>query len=398
MIRILLVPTSDFLGHPFPQRHNHIFERLGRHGDFEVHVVRFKLFERARLHTDLTIHELGSQSSKGVAQYYLVNALDHANQIRRIVRQEKIDLLVLSNIAAPFAYTFMDRISSLHAQIVVDLPDYFPTSAAGYLFDVNKTSGKMFAGLLDLPLRYMIRRASLVTVASHALAGYAKNAGACKVALVPNGISENFFTLADGGKIRKKLGFADEDLIIGYVGSIEFWLDMKCLIDAIARVKKKLPAKLLIIGKQLQTNYSRMVSQWINRAGIEEQTTWLDFVPHQQVPEYMAGLSIGAIPFDINNPTAFYAAPNKMWEYLSQSRPVIATPIPEIVRDSEAVFLASNPDEWVSSIELITREPEITTRKTEIGRKKALTRTWDKSAETLATELDKLNASANKRP
>jgi hypothetical protein len=27
-VRVLLIPSSDYLGHPFPQRHNQIFERL----------------------------------------------------------------------------------------------------------------------------------------------------------------------------------------------------------------------------------------------------------------------------------------------------------------------------------------------------------------------------------
>jgi len=41
MKRVLLVPSSDYLGHPFPQRHNQIFERLHDGEGFEVHVVRF---------------------------------------------------------------------------------------------------------------------------------------------------------------------------------------------------------------------------------------------------------------------------------------------------------------------------------------------------------------------
>jgi hypothetical protein len=43
-IRIVLIPSSDYLGHPFPQRHNHIFERLHDGKEFEVHVVKFHMY------------------------------------------------------------------------------------------------------------------------------------------------------------------------------------------------------------------------------------------------------------------------------------------------------------------------------------------------------------------
>ena len=57
MIRVLLVPSSDYVGHPFPQRHNQIFERLHKISDFEVHVARFKLFDEIKLNSNLIVHD-----------------------------------------------------------------------------------------------------------------------------------------------------------------------------------------------------------------------------------------------------------------------------------------------------------------------------------------------------
>jgi len=59
MKRVLLVSSSDYLGHPFSQRHNQIFERLHDGEGFEVRVVRFRLFDGLELRTRMLVHELG---------------------------------------------------------------------------------------------------------------------------------------------------------------------------------------------------------------------------------------------------------------------------------------------------------------------------------------------------
>jgi glycosyltransferase involved in cell wall biosynthesis len=317
-----------------------------------------------------------------------MNAVDHANQIRRIVRQENIDVIVLSNLAAPLAFTLMNQLSSLRVGTVFDLPDYYPTSATGYILDTKSIFGKLFAGGLNLTLRYMIRHSNHVTVASYALAEYVKDAGVSNVACIPNGISENFLRLHDGSGVREKLGYSHEDFVIGYIGSVEFWLDMRSLVKAVAIARKQgAPAKLLVVGGKLQTRYSKNVLNWIIQEGLEKHMTWLNFVPHEEVPNYIAGLDVGTIPFDTLNPTAYYAAPNKMWEYLSQQKPVIAAPIPEVLRNSDSVFLASEPMEWANKLLLAAKRSQEVVGKIATGYRKALNYTWEKSVERLKSEL-----------
>lgn len=122
---------------------------------------------------------------------------------------------------------------------------------------------------------------------------------------------------------------------------------MEPLIKAIAKANKQgVPVKLLLIGKHLQTGYSRKVKKWIEKHGIAELTTWLSFIPHEKVPEYIAAMDIGTIPFDVNNLTAYYAAPNKMWEYLSQGKIVASTPIPESIANKDMLFLVQNENDY----------------------------------------------------
>lgn len=387
MIRILLVPSSDYLGHPFPQRHNQIFERLHDGKNFEVHVARFTLFDKPQLKTRLVIHELNGKRVNHLAPYYLVNAVQHASQIRRIVREEGIDAVVLSNLAAPFVYSLMDAISGLQVRMIFDLPDYYPTSAAGYMSDVRSTSGKLVAGTFDFMLHYMIRRASIVTAASHALVEYARWSGAHKVVYVPNGISECFLKLHDNG-LREKLGYGEDDFVAGYIGSLEFWLDMRSLINGVAIARKRgLSVKLLIIGGRLHSGYSKKVAQWIKEKNLEKHTEFLDFVPHENVPKYIAGFDLGTIPFDILNPTAYYSGPNKMWEYFSQRKPVISSPIPEALLNSDCVMRALTPEDYAYKLLLVAERKFEVRKKVEIGYQKALNKTWKKSTKLFASTI-----------
>jgi len=388
MIRVLLVPSSDYLGHPFPQRHNQIFERLHDAKDFEVHVVRFGLFEKPKLKTQLIVHELSNTRVGSVSTYYLLNMVSHASEIRRIVRQESIDVVVLSNLAMPLVYTLMDELSSKRVPVIFDLPDFYPTSAAGYMFGVRTIQGKLLTGMFDLILRYMVRRASTVTAASHALVQYAQMAGARIVVHVPNGIPECFLRLHDGRALRDKLGFDQEDLVVGYLGSVEFWLDMRSLIKGVALAKKGgLRVKFLIVGRGLHTDYPVKVLKWIKDEGLEEQTLWLNFIPQDEVPEYMATMDVGTIPFDVSNPTAYFAAPNKIWEYLSQMRPVVSTPIPEVLYTGGCVLIASTPQDYVQKLSLIARKDNTVSSKVRDGYSKAISNTWNNSVKLIASEV-----------
>lgn len=380
-----MVPSSDYIGHPFPQRHNQIFERLNKFLDFEVHVVRYNFFSETKQDTALITHELTGSSWGSIANYYLLNVFSHASQIRRLVQNQNIDIIVLSNLAAPFLFTILDELSSLNIPIVVDLPDYYPTSASGNLFDFTSLPGRILSNTFDLMLRRIVKHATLVTVVSQALKTYALQAGAQWVELVPNGVGKNFLESHDARELRKKLGFMPDDLVIGYIGSIEFWLEMKTLFRGVAlALKNNVNAKLLLVGRSLHTGYMAKIKKQLINEDIEHCVTWLDFVPYTDVPLYMKVLDVGTIPFDVHNPTAYYSSPNKMWEYLSQQIPVISTPIPEAINNAAYLSIVTNPQDYSSIFSNLWLKDKFLYEKTHKGFLECNNRTWEKSAEYLA--------------
>ena len=362
LIRVLLIPSSDYLGHPFPQRHNHLFERIHDGKEFEVHVVRFNIFGKPKLSTRCIVHEIPLELRIGkTGLYYLANVLSYTHEILRIVREESIDVVFAGNLLPPLTYEVIKKLMERRVPTVFDLQDYYPTSATGYLADVKRVSGSILKGFFEVMTRLLIRSASIVSVPGIALAMYSRRVGAKKVYIVPNGISEHFLERYSGEEVRKKLGFSDEDVVVGYIGSVEFWLDMEPLIKGIAIARKRgLPVKLLLIGKQLQSGYPQKVRKWLEVYKVEDATTWLDFVPHTDVPKYVAAMDLATIPFDVENPTAFYAAPNKLWEYLSQGTPVATTPIPEIIayKHIKKIHIARTAEDYAKTIELVSKQRE----------------------------------------
>ena len=110
-------------------------------------------------------------------------------------------------------------------------------------------------------------------------------------------------------------------------------------------------------------------------------------MPHEEVPNYISAFDVGTIPFDLSNPTAYYSAPNKMWEYLSQKRPVISTPVPEVVHNSDCVMTALTPEDYAQNLLCIAKEKREVYEKVDIGYRKALKRTWKNSAKYFASVI-----------
>jgi UDP-galactopyranose mutase len=84
---------------------------------------------------------------------------------------------------------------------------------------------------------------------------------------------------------------------------------------------------------------------------------------YDQLPCYLAGWDVALMPFAMNESTEFIS-PTKTPEYLAGGRPVVSTPIKDVVRhygSLEGVKIASTPEEFVAACEQaleLARHPE----------------------------------------
>jgi UDP-galactopyranose mutase len=84
---------------------------------------------------------------------------------------------------------------------------------------------------------------------------------------------------------------------------------------------------------------------------------------YEQLPSYLSGWDVALMPFALNESTQFIS-PTKTPEYLAGGKPVVSTPIKDVVRhygQLEGVLIADNPDDFVTQCERaleLSRNPE----------------------------------------
>jgi len=355
-LRILVVPTSDWIGHPTPSRLHHIFEKLAERN--EVHVLRFRLYSERKLTTKTIVHEVEQFDFKGLAAYYIVNAPRHFSSVRKIIKENHIDTVVVSNLLAGYMAA---KASKGLAAAAFDLSDYFPTSGAGYYFSIDSILGRVATQSLESLLKKTLELVSETVTCSYPLQDYVKRLGVRNVCVIANGVDEFFLESGRrGDEIREEFGL-DGHVAIGYLGSIEFWLDMHTLLRALHSMKSKgLKVKLFLVGAQLRTSSAHALKDEMKGLGIEDSVVWLNsFVPYRDVPNYIDAMDICTIPFDRNNPTAYYSAPNKLWEYLALKKPVITTPIPDpMMQAGQYIDVAWNSQDYVRIVQDYIKDPD----------------------------------------
>ncbi len=81
---------------------------------------------------------------------------------------------------------------------------------------------------------------------------------------------------------------------------------------------------------------------------------------YKELPAYLKGWDVAIMPFAMNESTR-YISPTKTPEYLAGGKPVISTPIHDVVHpygDEQLVHIAATADEWINAGEQILAEKD----------------------------------------
>jgi len=131
---------------------------------------------------------------------------------------------------------------------------------------------------------------------------------------------------------------------IGYYGLI----DDRCDIDLLTDLAMTMPNLIFkIIGEW------RVPNENISELHNVEQ---IGAVPYSELPKYTRDIDIFILPYRINELTKSIN-PLKLKEYLATGKPIISTPLPEVIKLSRFINIASNVEEFRKVINyLITNE------------------------------------------
>lgn len=165
---------------------------------------------------------------------------------------------------------------------------------------------------------------------------------------------------------------------IGFCGVIDERMDLE-LLGEIA--EKKPEWHFVMIGPVVK----------IDPASLPKHLNihYLGQKSYQDLPGYISSWSVAIMPFAINQSTRFIS-PTKTPEYLAAGKPVVSTPIHDVVKgygDKGLVYIASNADEFVHYIQK-SLETGVTSEWLEAVNNELSSNSWDITCEKMMDRIE----------
>jgi GT2 family glycosyltransferase/2-polyprenyl-3-methyl-5-hydroxy-6-metoxy-1,4-benzoquinol methylase/glycosyltransferase involved in cell wall biosynthesis len=133
--------------------------------------------------------------------------------------------------------------------------------------------------------------------------------------------------------------------IIGYYGVVADWFDCELLTE-VARLR---PAYSFVVIGHLHGNAGARFAELPNLHLLDEKD-------YAEIPRFLASFDVCLIPFLVDELTNTID-PVKLYEYFSQGKPVVATPMTEVAPHARLLYFARDAREFASQIDLALHEP-----------------------------------------
>jgi glycosyltransferase involved in cell wall biosynthesis len=207
-----------------------------------------------------------------------------------------------------------------------------------------------------------------------------------RIVVVPNAVDNVFLEPVPAPEgIRRRLGFDDDDVVLGVVSTINDYEGISVLVDALARLRDRgSPARALVVGGGPALNSLRRRAADL---GLDKAAIFTGPVPYSGVRHYYAAIDVFCVP-RADTPVTRLVTPLKPLEAMATGRPVVASDLPplrEIVTPGQTGVLATagNPESLVEATEPLLFDPAERKRMGANARQwVADHRTWDSAART----------------
>jgi len=310
-MKILVIPTTDWIRHPVPNRLNFIFDFLA--DEHDVYVLHFGLKRFSELPARETKCQLVEASWINVedpALYYLLNFPYHLWKIRNIVKSLDIDVILSTNILPSFAANFA------HSPVVFDYLDHLEESASIYY--PGSALGEIVKQVVGLITRYNLRTAHSVITVTKELSEFLRDQGIKDITIIPNGVDTGVLKPMPMQEAKNSLGLTG--VVLGYVGSLEHWVDLETVVSAMPQID----ATLLVVGPGLFTDYGDEIKKMAKDLGVLDRIVFTGAVEYALLSRYISAMDIGLNPLKMMKKNE-YAAGGKVFNYLACGRPVLSS-------------------------------------------------------------------------
>ncbi|MFB3764142.1 MAG: glycosyltransferase family 4 protein [Methanotrichaceae archaeon] len=310
-MKILVIPTTDWTRHPIPNRLNFVFDILAEEHD--VYVLHFnlkKFRDQEPRETKCKLVDAGGIDEEDPSRYYLLNFPQHLRKIREIINKEGIDVILSANILPSFMANFSG------VPVVFDYLDHLEESASIYY--PGSAIGKLVKKGVSLIVRYNIRHANSIITVTEEFRSFLGSIGGKDITVIPNGVDSKLLKPLPIEESKRKLGLKGK--VIGYVGSLEHWVDLETVIEALPQ----LDVKLLIIGSGLFTDYGDKIKRLAEYLGVDDKVIFTGMIKYQDLSPYISAMDIGLNPLKKMKKNEETVG-GKVFNYLACGRPVLSS-------------------------------------------------------------------------
>ena len=191
--------------------------------------------------------------------------------------------------------------------------------------------------------------------------------------LIPNGAEFEHFSRVQTEKLPVPSEMQKiKGPIVGFVGGISDWINLELIEEAAT----ELPNYSFIMIGPVDTDIDGLKRL--------KNVFFLGPKSYTDLPNYIQCFDMCLIPFKINKLTKS-VNPIKMYEYFSSGKPVIATPMQEVVLFKDIVDIVENKEQMVQAITNIAENSdeynsqEAINKRRQIGKENSWDSRWNKA-------------------
>jgi glycosyltransferase involved in cell wall biosynthesis/ubiquinone/menaquinone biosynthesis C-methylase UbiE len=178
------------------------------------------------------------------------------------------------------------------------------------------------------------RQATVISVISEPVKADLVSRGidAGKILVNPNGADLDSYAPAPAGekqRLRRTLGFTDDDCVVGFTGTFGWWHGIDVLAAAVPRICAEEPTiRFLLIG---DGTHKGQVDAAVERHRLQDRVRSVGRVPQEEGARLLQACDIFVSPHNSHMADQkFFGSPTKIFEYMSMAGGIVASDLEQI--------------------------------------------------------------------
>ena len=306
-------------------------------------------------HRAVTFHHLRTfrpVRSLGGILNRLSTTVGTAVVVSRLVRRERVDCIRTIS-TWPTLAALLARGGRASPPVVANLSDFYGDLYRGAHLPVPGLAGGFISRLERLAVRADVVLVDTPEQRDRWVARRGLDPERCVV--VPHGLPRSGHGAAveppAAPQVRARFAIPEDVPIVLHLGDIGEMDGVDLLLQAAARLRTDDRVALLLVG-QGPPGYVERLRVLAEELGIASDVHWVERVPNAALPALLAQVDVCVAPFRIRD-TSATAIQNKVLEYLTSDRPIVATggtALEHAIAAAAAYCLADDPDSLAKAL------------------------------------------------